>query len=206
MYAIRYKDFFDDNFDLLNEKLALYETKVTPEMEQQIVDLYNSGIGSPEIARKLKISRNTVMRVLEKYNIKIRNFSKLTPEIEKQIVDLYKSGESARKIGNRLQVSHGTVLNTLKKHNIPRRESKVTPEMEKQIIDLYKSGEISSNQIAREFELTNKTVLRVLKKHNVPINSRSDAGALGHTNRYKDLLRQYHSTRYITGPGTPDNV
>ena len=43
------------------------------DLEQQIIDLYNSGIGADTIGKQLNINRNKVYTVLKKFNIPRRN-------------------------------------------------------------------------------------------------------------------------------------
>ena len=87
-------------------------TKVTPEMEQFIIELYQSGVGCIKICDKLKIPRtrkNLVYRVLERNNVACRG-KIISPflGLVDEIISLYNEGYSSTVIAEMLDISRST--------------------------------------------------------------------------------------------------
>ena len=171
MIPFTYRNFFDDiELQSLKEELFLNEIgiKLPLEIQKQIVDLYQSGVTTSEILKKLNVSVYNVYSVLKKAGIKPKNQHAVKP-IHKQIVDLYQNGVAVSEILKKLNVTPHSVYAALKKAGIkpknqqPLHRLKIKPEGLKQIKDLYDSG-MTIYEIAKKLGVTHQAISLIFKK------------------------------------------
>ena len=171
MIPFTYRNFFDDiELQSLKEELFLNEIgiKLPLEIQKQIVDLYQSGVTTLEILKKLNVSVYNVYSVLKKAGIKPKNQHAVKP-IHKQIVDLYQNGVAFSEILKKLNVTPHSVYAALKKAGIkpknqqPLHRLKIKPEDLKQIKDLYDSG-MTIYEIAKKLGVTHQAISLIFKK------------------------------------------
>ncbi|AIJ06136.1 hypothetical protein JH146_1294 [Methanocaldococcus bathoardescens] len=175
--------------------------KVTDEIANKIVELYNKGWSIYKIANYFNIDRKTVRRYLKKHGIEIKNKQcrKVTNEMIIKWIKLYKDGLTVRQIATMYNIGYETVRKWLIKSGINMRKGKVTDETAEKWVKLYKNG-WSIVRIAKEYNVNDETVRYWLKKKDVKLlNSgyRSKQRAL---ERFKKVnLNPSESLAYILG-------
>lgn len=98
---------------------------LTTEQKQEIISLYQSGLGSDTIAKQFDIHPNTVLKILKQANINRRPIVRKKIQItdEPKIVEMYQQGMSAPKIAEQFGVEHTLILRYLEKNGIDRRSA-----------------------------------------------------------------------------------
>lgn len=99
-------------------------SKLSMEVELQIVALYESGLSTRNIGDHLGIVNSTVTKVLRRQNTKTREFSHphvLSGEHRLDAVIQYESGKTLREVSGAFQCSKSTVKKALEEFGIPSR-------------------------------------------------------------------------------------
>jgi DNA-binding CsgD family transcriptional regulator len=91
-----------------------------PNNDQEIIDLYNSGLSNVEVSNRKDISPSQVRRILWRNGFKGRS-TKLETETEQLILKRYLSGESSEKIAKDLGITAVTVCKVIKRNNVKIR-------------------------------------------------------------------------------------
>lgn len=99
--------------------------KISAELSELLCDKYRNGISLKEIATKSHISETTLMAILRRNNIPLRNGKRLSPEQEDRVVVLYKSGEAILKIMAETGIkSEQTIYRILRDAGIEKRRKR----------------------------------------------------------------------------------
>ena len=98
---------------------------LTTEQKQEIINLYQSGLGSDTIAKQFNIHPNSVLKILKKAGIDRRPIVRKKIQItdEPKIVEMYQQGLSAPEIAEHFNVAHTLILRYLEKNGIDRRSA-----------------------------------------------------------------------------------
>jgi transposase-like protein len=98
---------------------------ITAENKTQIIELYQSGLGSDTIAKQFDIHPNSVLKILKKAGIDRRPIIRKKIQIsdEPKIAEMYQQGMSAPEIAEQFGVAHTLILRYLKKSGINRRSA-----------------------------------------------------------------------------------
>ena len=94
--------------------------KISPEIEQEIIKLYNSGLSMAKAGASYGISGATVMAILNRNNIPKRTKGGIYAIPEQEVITRYKNGESCQVIADSFKVTFHTISNILEKNNIAR--------------------------------------------------------------------------------------
>ena len=94
--------------------------KISPEIEQEIIKLYNSGLSMAKAGAPYSISSATVMAILNRNNIPKRTKGGIYAIPEQEVITRYKNGESCQVIADSFKVTFHTISNILEKNNIAR--------------------------------------------------------------------------------------
>jgi hypothetical protein len=109
--------------------MATRGRQLSYELEQLICEKYNNGVLLREIVEKSHISDATVMSVLRRNGIPLRQRKQISPEKEKYVVDLYKKGESIALIKSESGVkSEQTIYRILRDAGVERRRNRKAAE------------------------------------------------------------------------------
>lgn len=87
--------------------------------DEQIISMYNSGVGCKTIAKKLNICSPLVLKRLHKYNIVRKSdvdYDNLLKDKLKEVIQLFESGNSINFIAKKLGYNSVSVINLLRKH------------------------------------------------------------------------------------------
>ena len=124
---------------------------------------YDQFLTQKEIAEKLGISQNKVIRLFKKYGIKARNYSEAKLKGKKkptkdELYDLYwNKGLSTVEIGKIFGFNNNTIRRWMIEYGIPRRslsESKFKLKLSKEELeDLYINKKLSTVEIARMYNV-----------------------------------------------------
>ena len=94
--------------------------KISPEIEQEVIKLYNSGLSMAKSGASYGISSATVMAILNRNNIPKRTKGGIYAIPEQEVITRYKNGESCQVIADSFKVTFHTISNILEKNNIAR--------------------------------------------------------------------------------------
>ena len=94
--------------------------KISPEIEQEVIKLYNSGLSMAKAGAPYNISSATVMAILNRNNIPKRTKGGIYAIPEQEVITRYKNGESCQVIADSFKVTFHTISNILEKNNIAR--------------------------------------------------------------------------------------
>ena len=94
--------------------------KTSPEIEQEIIKLYQSGLSMAKAGAPYNISSATVMAILNRNNIPKRTKGGIYQIPEKEVITRYQQGESCQNIADSFNVTFNTISNILEKNNIAR--------------------------------------------------------------------------------------
>ena len=94
--------------------------KISPEIEQEVIKLYNSGLSMAKSGAPYSISSATVMAILNRNNIPKRTKGGIYSIPEQEVITRYKNGESCQVIADSFKVTFHTISNILEKNNIAR--------------------------------------------------------------------------------------
>ena len=94
--------------------------KISPEIEQEVIKLYNSGLSMAKAGAHYGISGATVMAILNRNNIPKRTKGGIYSIPEQEVITRYKNGESCQVIADSFKVTFHTISNILEKNNIAR--------------------------------------------------------------------------------------
>lgn len=94
--------------------------KISLEIEQEIIKLYNSGLSMAKAGMPYNISGATVMAILNRNNIPKRTKGGIYAIPEQEVITRYKNGENCQVIADSFKVTFHTISNILEKNNIAR--------------------------------------------------------------------------------------
>lgn len=94
--------------------------RISPEIEQEVIKLYNSGLSMAKAGAPYDISSATVMSILNRNNIPKRTKGGIYAIPEQEVITRYKNGESCQVIADSFKVTFHTISNILEKNNIAR--------------------------------------------------------------------------------------
>lgn len=94
--------------------------KTSPEIEQEIIKLYQSGLSMAKAGAWFNVSSATVMAILNRNNIPKRTNGGIYQIPEKEVITRYQQGESCQNIADSFNVTFHTISNILEKNNILR--------------------------------------------------------------------------------------
>lgn len=113
-------------------------TRTTRELDEQyILNEFNNGKTSCQLAKELHVHPYKIATVLKKYNI-VYGIDKQRISFEKEqlIKDLYLLGYSTLDIGKHLNINKTTVIHSLKRNNIKLRTFKETKNLKRNLLTL----------------------------------------------------------------------
>lgn len=96
--------------------------KITEDMHQDIMNLYDNNISVQDIANAYNVCKDTIYSVIRKYR-KQRTYKTLSEDEQLNIVYLYKNGMSTVELGKMYNFNHHVIEHILDLHNIPRRNN-----------------------------------------------------------------------------------
>lgn len=109
--------------------MATRGRQLSYELEQLICEKYNNGILLREIAEKSHISEVTIMKVLRRNKVPLRQGKQVSSDKEKLVIDLYKAGGSIARIKTESGVkSEQTIYRILRDAGVERRRNRKVAE------------------------------------------------------------------------------
>jgi len=140
------------------------------ELEQEIIDLYLSGLSCIKISNTLSISALTVRKILVKNNIKLRTVKAYHQQKHQKIIEFYKNGKTISEIAKATSYSEGTIINILKKYKL------ILSTRGKKILKLAKYVELQQkgydfSDIAEKLSLTKKQLNKLLHNSGIKLTN-----------------------------------
>lgn len=145
----------------VNNTTKIGTRKLTKISDEEIIELYKSGVSADEIAQRYRVSPTTISSKipaeLKRYN------AQWSDAVNKRIIELYKQGYKIEEIAQMCKTSTWNV-----KQKIPYEMKMATQEAKKKkfhedIITLYKNG-LKPKQIAQELNIAGSTVRMHIQK------------------------------------------
>lgn len=94
--------------------------RTSPEMEQKIIEFYNSGLSMAKAGAACGVTSATVMAILDRNNIPKRTKGGIYKIPDDDVIKRYTNGESCQDIADSYKVTFHTISNILEKHGIKR--------------------------------------------------------------------------------------
>lgn len=148
--------------------------------EDEVCDLYDSGLSGAEIARKFQCANKTVYLILE-HNGRQRRPSSHYHTIEDLPIDeigkAHESGETLHSLSKKYSCSHATLSKYLREAGYkiaPPVRKRIELPLEK-VIDLYHRRGHSAEEIAICYDCGLPTIIRRLVDAEVPIRNRTSS-------------------------------
>lgn len=148
--------------------------KVTKEMQNKMIQLWEKGLPSSEIAKYLKISKNAVLENLKKCGVNTSKHANkpVTKGMREQIRRLYLQGLTCKQVSKKLGICDWTVRKYLRLMDIDPGKHPLAPGkvekrgLKEKLIKLWNEG-YSSWQIAEKLNLAKSSVLYNLRKFDI---------------------------------------
>jgi len=142
--------------------------------EQQVIELYQSGLSIGDIYKQLKMGKNTVHRILKRNNIERRSTGgqyKLSPDQQKQLVALYEQGVHMKCLCDKFNCAPITARTIVKRMggSIARKGCQKhvwTEEDIQNIVTAYGDGK-SQTAIANLYGVSQTTISTILIKNGI---------------------------------------
>lgn len=140
--------------------------KISNDLENKIIDLYNQGYKIKDISKICKVHPTTVSRVANRNSL-CRECSKLTLSEKINICKLYNLGKTCSDIAKLYNVSRNTISTILHNNNINIRRSNLDTYFE-EAVQMYSNG-YSLTQISNKYEFSRSNFSIRLKKLGIPV-------------------------------------
>lgn len=140
--------------------------KISNDLENKIIDLYNQGYKIKDISKICKVYPTTVSRVANRNSL-CRECSKLTLSEKINICKLYNLGKTCSDIAKLYNVSRNTISTILHNNNINIRRSNLDTYFE-EAVQMYSNG-YSLTQISNKYEFSRSNFSIRLKKLGIPV-------------------------------------
>ncbi len=108
--------------ELAPNRLHALVDRLSPDTVKWIVDEYQRGMPSTELARTVGVGKAGVLAILHEHGVNLR----LRPMTEKEIAEairLYQQGWSLARVGKQLGRDHSAIRDVLERSGVPRRVS-----------------------------------------------------------------------------------
>lgn len=143
--------------------------KLTEVEEKEVVKLYSDGLAIGKISKKFSKGNDTIEKILEKNNVKLRRITKVTKKEVEEIVTLYKDGHSTEKLSLKFKRAHNTIEKILEENEVNlRKRTKITTTETTEIIKHYKEM-WSINKISNHYKRSKEIIKDIFKKNNITI-------------------------------------
>ena len=168
-----------------------------------IVEKYEEGISSVDIAKEYYVSATTVLNVIKSEGIAVRksgpqqgkdidryNFKrKVSKEDHSTIAERYQKGESTPKLAKEFNVSRERICKILDGMNVERRSKKISKKEIEQVLSLY-SMDHSVCSISEEIGRSQSTIVSVLSDKGIEIERGRGVRKIKKED-YSELIRRY---------------
>ncbi len=143
--------------------------------EDEIIDLYLNLNSSNKIGKKYGASGRTIIKLLKKHGVKIRNKhwrkDYFDEETQQTICNKYKNYKSTGELSREYNCGKGTINKILRRNNITIRNNKNChnkfPEWkEVEICEEYKKG-TDTTKLQNKYNCSNETIRYILVRHNI---------------------------------------
>ncbi len=143
--------------------------KISIDVRKEIIKLFTEGMSGLQIAKQLKLGKNTVFRILESEGIERSKF-KYTKEQEEDIARQYEEGKSLAEISRQYGGdgnNYFTLRNVLKRQGVSRRNwggANALSEADKKVfIEMWREG-VPIEEIGNNFKKSVVTVIRWVRQ------------------------------------------
>lgn len=152
--------------------------RISYELEQEILRMYQELKSGTEIARILPIGSTTVYRVLDRYGIEHRQYdayerARKVPTSEyAHVIERYEDGASLKELGREFNCSAWAIAQILQRNGIQSRTRggsfvEVDDDTVAKMVKLYEDDGWAQTKIAQEFGLTQQNVSRILRRNGI---------------------------------------
>jgi len=96
--------------------------RLTPDEQEQVLELYRIGTSTYQLARQFKTDRHTITGHLRRGGVTLRSRQKLTPQLTEQAKQLYAEGQSLATIGKQIGLTPTAIGDALKREGVKLRD------------------------------------------------------------------------------------
>ena len=96
--------------------------RLTPDEQEQVLELYRLGTSTYKLARQFGTDRHTITGHLRRGGVRLRSRQKLTPEMTEQAKQLYAEGQSLAIIGKHIGLTPTAIGSALKREGVKLRD------------------------------------------------------------------------------------
>ena len=127
------------------------------ERTKKIIESIKSGVSREELAKELGVSKGTINRIAEEYNL----FNQRIAIREEKILEMIKDGASRTEIAKALNVSIDTITRTAKKYNLTLKNK--TSSIDIAILAKLQNNE-STKKIMEDLNISYTPINRIKKE------------------------------------------
>ena len=147
---------------------------ITPEMSKGVIKDYIFKTPAAEILKKYNISRGTLYKILDKFNVSNINHPKLSPQEQEGVIKDYKAGMPLAEIEKKYNIIYKTIYRTLYRNNIKinlqhKQYTNLDLQEQESMIKDYKAG-MPTAEILKKYNISITTIYKTLNKHNIKSN------------------------------------
>lgn len=156
--------------------MSLAHGGLTPKQESEVVQKYQSGANSYELASEYKVTPSTIIRALKRRGVSIRTNRSLSDGQELEVVQKYLVGKSTIQLGKEYKVNHRTIWDILTRRGVQLRtisqaNGGLPVELELDVVHSYQSGD-SATKLASKYGVDRGTLLNTLRRHGIEVRHR----------------------------------
>ncbi|WP_048191062.1 helix-turn-helix domain-containing protein [Methanobacterium sp. SMA-27] len=147
--------------------------KFSLEEEKQICNEYIYGKGSPYIAKRYKTNDITILKILKRNNINLRDgMRKISLSDERIICNDHIKGKKINDLAGNFNVTQQTIRRILKKNNVKLNpQTKFNRKEEDQICKEYEEG-ISAKFLGKKYNVHQQTIGKILNRNGIILTKR----------------------------------
>lgn len=140
--------------------------------DKEIEMLYERGLSAGNVARKLGVSKKTVLRALGRRGVKRRATRSYRGTVQEdlrlKILELSTKSANTEKIAELLGIGENEIIRVLQNHQRAERVRKITKDDRATLLERYLSGEPPS-ELAREYGISAATLYNIRRAAHAPL-------------------------------------
>lgn len=194
-----------DIYESVRNRKKVNSSLIPENQRIRIMLLYQKGLSITKLSKEYGVVPETIRRVLDLNNIKIRQPEYYTKKLfddkkSAKIVELYEKGQPASQIAKKFNVRSRVITRILNEKKVELNlqgyyQKKLNENDVLEIIKLYQQG-FTKTKLSEQFNVSTTTISETLKRNN--IESRKNSHTIKVTEDIeKEIIRLYKETRSL---------
>lgn len=130
---------------------------ITPDIKELVCDYYEAGFSQKEITKLLKMSHNTVRKILIEKGYDTANYRNLPKITRETVIELIKKGYTYEQIAETCDISPSCIPVIARDNNLLFISSKARREKRVEMVNLLKSKGFNKTEIKNTTGIDYKT-------------------------------------------------